>query len=47
MIAGYNSMATDWIIVPTLEEEQFSYTCNQIYAQAFQEARAAQKEASP
>lgn len=47
MIAGYNSMAEDWIIVPTLEEEQFDYTCNQIYAQAFREARAEQKEASP
>lgn len=47
MIAGYNSMATDWIIVPTLEEEQFNYTCNQIYLQAFREAQTEQKEDSP
>ena len=49
MIAGYNSTAEDWIIVPTLEEEQFNYTTNQLYLDAFRAARAElkQKEASP
>ena len=43
MIASYNSYNSDggpWTDIWTLEELQFSYQANQIYAAAYREARA-------
>lgn len=44
MIAGYNSHNAEWTSVPTCEEEQFGYITTQLYAQSYQEARAALQE---
>lgn len=38
MIASYNSASGPWTFVWTLEEWQFGYTINQIYAAAYKEA---------
>ena len=43
MIASYKSYNSDggpWTDIWTLEELQFSYQANQIYAAAYREARA-------
>lgn len=40
MIASYSSAGGSWTSMWTLEEWQFTYTVNQIYAAAYREARA-------